>query len=346
MLGDPYPPNGDKVAVVFPKKNPDGTLTIPRATVLDDNAFHQGGGYGANFAVSAQDKTWIVWGSRSQTFVAVAAGGTHSLGLKRDGSIVAWGRNNYGQLNGVPTWIIEYDHLTETFSDPVFLGYAGDNPNNNHSIPGIAIDGNGTLHVVLGSHNRRFKYTSSTAPMDISGWSALEFLGAPKDGDLEIDPDCPKITLNGVSSFCDQYTYVSLLADRENTLHLVSRWTGLNYLHRISYLRKPWGQLWEPRKDLVLPFVPARTAYGHWYHKLSIDRCGRPFLSYAYYGNYLTKLEADAYGTKWPSDGIYPLDGCVPDPAPTPNWTSGSSRLGAIGLLTAEETILESLNDI
>lgn len=60
MLGDPYPPNGDKVAVVFPKKNPDGTLTIPRATVLDDNAFHQGGGYGANFAVSAQDKTWIV----------------------------------------------------------------------------------------------------------------------------------------------------------------------------------------------------------------------------------------------------------------------------------------------
>ncbi len=30
-------------------------------------------------------------------FVAVAAGGYHSLGLKSDGSIVAWGNNGYGQ---------------------------------------------------------------------------------------------------------------------------------------------------------------------------------------------------------------------------------------------------------
>ena len=32
-------------------------------------------------------------------FVAIAAGGEHSLGLKDDGSIVAWGKNNYGQCN-------------------------------------------------------------------------------------------------------------------------------------------------------------------------------------------------------------------------------------------------------
>ena len=32
-------------------------------------------------------------------FVAVAAGGDHSLGLKADGSIVAWGYNGYGQTN-------------------------------------------------------------------------------------------------------------------------------------------------------------------------------------------------------------------------------------------------------
>jgi len=32
-------------------------------------------------------------------FVAVAGGGSHSLGLKEDGSIVAWGRNDYGQCN-------------------------------------------------------------------------------------------------------------------------------------------------------------------------------------------------------------------------------------------------------
>ena len=32
-------------------------------------------------------------------FTAIAAGLTHSLGLKSDGSIVAWGDNTYGQLN-------------------------------------------------------------------------------------------------------------------------------------------------------------------------------------------------------------------------------------------------------
>ena len=32
-------------------------------------------------------------------FIAIAAGGSHSLGLKAEGSIVAWGRNQYGQTN-------------------------------------------------------------------------------------------------------------------------------------------------------------------------------------------------------------------------------------------------------
>ena len=32
-------------------------------------------------------------------FIALAAGGYHSLGLKADGSIVAWGSNYYGQCN-------------------------------------------------------------------------------------------------------------------------------------------------------------------------------------------------------------------------------------------------------
>jgi alpha-tubulin suppressor-like RCC1 family protein len=47
----------------------------------------------------------IGWGSHvvgvdlSSGFVKVAAGKDHSLGLKQDGSIVAWGYNAYGQCN-------------------------------------------------------------------------------------------------------------------------------------------------------------------------------------------------------------------------------------------------------
>jgi alpha-tubulin suppressor-like RCC1 family protein len=35
-------------------------------------------------------------------FVAIAAGGYHTLGLRADGSIAAWGANHYGQINVPP----------------------------------------------------------------------------------------------------------------------------------------------------------------------------------------------------------------------------------------------------
>jgi len=42
----------------------------------------------------------LVWyGRLSNDFVAVAAGAYHNLALKSDGSLVVWGRNNYGQIN-------------------------------------------------------------------------------------------------------------------------------------------------------------------------------------------------------------------------------------------------------
>jgi len=41
----------------------------------------------------------VVGGDLSRGFVKVAAGGAHSLGLKQDGSIVAWGANSSGQCN-------------------------------------------------------------------------------------------------------------------------------------------------------------------------------------------------------------------------------------------------------
>ena len=56
-----------------------------------------------------QDGSIVAWGyndygqcnipSSNTGFIAISAGGFHSLGLKQDGSIVAWGHNGYGQCN-------------------------------------------------------------------------------------------------------------------------------------------------------------------------------------------------------------------------------------------------------
>ncbi|OPL18085.1 MAG: hypothetical protein AVO35_06160 [Candidatus Aegiribacteria sp. MLS_C] len=57
----------------------------------------------------AEDGSIVAWGwneygqcdvpEPNEGFVAVAAGGSHNLGLKQDGSIVAWGYNYHGQCD-------------------------------------------------------------------------------------------------------------------------------------------------------------------------------------------------------------------------------------------------------
>lgn len=55
------------------------------------------------------DGTIVAWGNNydgqcdvpapNTDFIAVAGGGFHSLGLKSDGTIVAWGANSWGECN-------------------------------------------------------------------------------------------------------------------------------------------------------------------------------------------------------------------------------------------------------
>ena len=57
-------------------------------------------------ALGQDDGAIVGWGDRVVVpqsalsgLIGVAAGGDHSLGLKADGSIAAWGWNDYGQCN-------------------------------------------------------------------------------------------------------------------------------------------------------------------------------------------------------------------------------------------------------
>lgn len=263
--------------LILPSKLGDGTLAMGNPILITNDSIltrnHSGG---ANSCITVNHKTFVAWPSKTAI----------------------------PNQDGTPQYIAVYDHQTGLVSAPVLLGLTGQGTNpDNHNIPGVTVDSNGILHVVLSSHHEQFKYTHSTTPLDITQWSAPIAIGKPWD------------TITG------SYSYVSLLCDANDTLHLVSRWAGDYYYFRLVYMQKKtgqsWGQDWgsEVHRFLMVPF---RNMYSCWYHKLSMDRSGRLFLNYTYYANQLGEDMVDTYEDKWPEDTV-----SAPLPNAPSNWRSG-----------------------
>ncbi|MCX7671342.1 MAG: hypothetical protein N2439_14900, partial [Anaerolineae bacterium] len=130
------------------------------------------------------------------------------------------------------------------------------------------IDSRGSLHVLAGTHGRPFPYSQSLAPNDAhSGWT--EAVPAAKDA---------------------SQTYIGMVCGPDDTLHLVYRlWqTGkepfpASHHAVLAYQRKRPGKPWEPPRPLV---VPPFSEYSVFYHRLTIDRQGRLFVSYDYWSTY------------------------------------------------------------
>ena len=263
--------------LIAPVKRSDGTLSLPGdiqdAVHIDVGAFlgsnHSGGG---NSLVTSGDLTHVVWGSN--TPVSGKA--------------------------GTPQYAATYDRRTGKVSGKVLLGSGstlGGGKPDDHNMPAITLDSRGYLHVVLGAHHEQFQYTRSLRPNSTtSGWTEPVPLGVPRQA--------------GQGS----YTYVSLICDRQDTLHVVGRWAGAGCApepppatswqmccHQLVYLRKKAGRPWDEQKSLVVPF---RNWYSCWYHKLSLDRGGRLFLNYIYYGQQLTPDVVAAYREKWPNEQV------------------------------------------
>lgn len=209
------------------------------------------------------------------------SGGPAASVTRGDRTHVVWGEVDDTGAPGVPTYVATYDHRTGILGQKVLLAHAPP-VNDVHNAPGICMDSDGYLHVITGAHGAPFKYMRSLKPNDAySGWTKPEDVlktGSvnPKSGKQE-----------------GRQTYLSLVCDRKDTLHIAYRqWrSGVDPYFKgglyaaLSYQRKPKGRAWGQAKPLVVPPLPSYSVY---YHKLTIDRQDRLYLSYSYYSSNLS----------------------------------------------------------
>ncbi len=168
---------------------------------------------------------------------------------------------------GVPTYVVTFDRKTRTLGKPALVGY-GAPPNDVHNSPSITMDSRGFLHVLAGTHGRPFQYARSLKPNDAhSGWTKAVAVG------------------EGL-----RQTYIGLVCGPDDTLYLAFRlwWHGADpfpasHHATLAYQRKPSGKPWETPKVLI---VPPFSEYSVFYHRLTIDRAGRLFLSYDYWSTH------------------------------------------------------------
>ena len=269
--------NLNVLSLIVPEKTEEGLLLGGPITLSEDCLGICKHSGGSLQAVTKKGLTWVVW-------VEVT---------------------DREELTGSPTYISVYDRRTGILGQKTFLALA-EPKNNVHCTPGICIDYDGFLHVVTGAHNRSFYYSKSKEPYNAAaGWSEPQ----------------PVLTAgwwrDSVEDQEGRQTYVSLVCDRENTLHLVFRETQKAYngyfktgqdYKALSYQRRIEGASWEEADLLV---VPPSTGYSNYYQKLAIDLQGRIYLSYSYWNdseeykalggryNFRSMLFSDDGGDTW-----------------------------------------------
>lgn len=245
---------------------------------------------------------------------------------------------------GTPSYVKTFDRVTRTFGENKFLGCAGKfdkvRPSipDNHNSPGITVDSRGFLHIVLGAHHDNFQYMKSLEPNNATRWSTPKAFGEIKRTTSNGSP----LTWDASAS---SYTYVGLVCDKSDVLHVVARWTGIGYKFQMVHMKKSalsapdaeWDRFRDrysmsfyPTKNTIFTpettfahqhlVVPASPGYIVYHHKVSVDRFGRLFVAYHTLEKELSGAMMKEYCRKWSTEctgGILPPDpgqtGCSED---------------------------------
>jgi len=191
--------------------------------------------------------------------------------VSRDDRIhVIWGEATPPDedVPGVPAYVVTYDRKKKRcLGEPVFVGW-GPPANDVHNTPSITIDSEGYLHALTGTHGSPFAYARSLEPNTAHGGFT--------------DPEPVEANLRS--------TYIGFVCGSDDALHLVFRvWTDdtiyhpSSYYANLGYKRKTKDGPWEEMRRLaVAPF----SEYSIFYHRLTIDRKGRLFVSFDYWSTF------------------------------------------------------------
>lgn len=201
--------------------------------------------------------------------LAMHSGIPSTIASRGDRTHVCWGEatDPAAKAPGVPAFVATFDRAKRRLGPASLIGY-GAPANDIHNTPSLTIDGRGIIHGIGGTHGRPFPYATSMAPDDAgTGWTKP----------LNTGDNLPQ-------------TYVGMVCGPDGSLHIAFRlWQTkqppfpLSSHATLAYQRKRPGQGWDPPRILVVPPI---SEYSVFYHRLTIDRKGRLFLSYDYWSTF------------------------------------------------------------
>jgi hypothetical protein len=170
------------------------------------------------------------------------------------------------RIPGTPAYVSTFDRETRRLGKKVFVGY-GAPPNDIHNTPAISMDSKGYLHTLGGTHGAPFPYARSLVPHDTQqGFSEPHYISR------------------------EEQTYIGLVCGRDDTLFTIFRsWQRgkppflASHYATLALQRKTAEGAWEEPQVLI---VPPFSEYSVFYHRLTVDRKGRLFLSYDYWSTH------------------------------------------------------------
>lgn len=243
VLAHGHPPvivgnDATHLLLIAPEKRPDGTLHLPEPVQLADVT--------GDAAIELRSPSHEGFGGFNHSHDRPVIATDEAVFIAYIRAVPVEGHP------GTPTYIVHYDRHSSKVSEPVFLGHAGIEIDS-HNRPQLAFDSHQRIHVILGAHGGRrgqhLIHRYSLQPAAIGEWSE------------------PNALLTGL-------TYPSILIDPQDTLHLFAR----DHNGDFTYDRKPAGEAWEPRRQVVIPGV--RLGYFLYYHSIQQNPSGDLYLSY------------------------------------------------------------------